>query len=175
MQGLTKKAVSILLSVIMIFSPLTVLDSFAEDNFVAVVKYGSSAKWYNDFSEAINQQNNWFPGSTLQLLADVEVTSSIELVSGARTLDLNGHGIRAAGDESFSVININWVGDLTLIDSDSTLPHRYTLDSSSLATVNDNAEGTEGEDYLLSPAVISPAARVTAHAVAALIIAAHSQ
>ena len=147
MQGLTKKAVSILLSVIMIFSPLTVLDSFAEDNYVAVVKYGSSAKWYNDFSEAINQQNNWFPGSTLQLLADVEVTSSIGLVSGARTLDLNGHGIRAAGDGSFSVININGEGDFTLIDSDSTLPHRYTLDSNSLATVNDNAEGTEGEDY----------------------------
>ena len=96
---------------------------------------------YTDFNTALA---NWTSGSTLTLLGDVTTSSTIS-VSGTKTLDLNGYGIRMTG--SGSVISVGNGAYLTLNDSDTSKTHKYTVSSpksngSGLATVDDT-NGTQ--------------------------------
>ncbi|MCR5123419.1 MAG: hypothetical protein K6B74_13485 [Ruminococcus sp.] len=60
---------------------------------VAGVTSGETTTNYADFAEALEA---WTADSTLTLLEDVEITSTIN-VSASKTLDLNGHGIKMTG------------------------------------------------------------------------------
>ena len=143
-----KKYISILLSLIMLISPINTISAFA-DSYVASITDGGATVYYNSFSEAVDK-SNWVAGSTLTLHSDVEVSYMIVLGSGARTLDLNGCGIRStisAGEYYKKLFYINGEGSsLTVNDSGST-KHKYTVGSNGRATVDDSLEGTEGVDY----------------------------
>ena len=86
-----------------------------------------------------------------RLTADVTIDSTWIVPEGETTLDLDGHGIRYAGDDYGSVIMIYNDAALTLTDSGSDVTHCYTVlsegEDAGLATVNDTVTGTEGTDY----------------------------
>ena len=100
---------------------------------------------FGSITNAVKAEN-WTEGSTLTLLADIDITESVNVPAGAHTVDLNGYGIRAAGSSDFAIIKIPSGASLTMNDSGST-EHRYTVDENGLATVDDSLQGTEGEDY----------------------------
>lgn len=105
----------------------------------ASVTSGDTTTNYTDLSAALN---GWTDDATLMLLSDVTTSSTIS-VSGTKTLDLNGHGIKytcGAGKTS-SVITVGNGANLTLNDSGSTT-HYYTVDGDGLATVNDSGAQT---------------------------------
>lgn len=129
----------------------------SEKGYVASVDNGSTVTYYNNFSDALS---NWGNNCTLKLLADVEISSTIN-VSNTRTLDLNGFGIKMlssiyGGAESpGSVFLLNTAGAyLTIRDSNPTTTHYYTIASAAtngagLAKVVDqaiynSASGTKG-------------------------------
>lgn len=92
---------------------------------------------YATFADAVAA---WTSGTTLQLLADVEVSSSIVLDSkGSISLDLNGYGIKYTGSVG-SVFELAST-QLTLSDSNPTASHKYTVanavEGAGLATIND--------------------------------------
>lgn len=110
-------------------------------------------------------------GSTLKLLSDAKVSSTIELTGSEKVLDLNGHGLIYTGptgttDRFKSVLRSET--DLEIKDSSPDVEHKYTITAYSdksngagLATVNDNATGenvktftggyiTGGKGYLFS-------------------------
>ena len=140
-----KKAISILLAMLMVLSPLTGSMAYAENPYEASVTSGSTTQYYESFEVAASPEH-WFEGSTLNLLGDIDTTQSVLVENGAHTLNLNGFGLRAASDTNFSVITVSATAELTVVNTDNT-EHRYTVDSNLLATVNDDATGTEGEDY----------------------------
>ena len=118
---------------------------FREAHYVAQITKGETTEYYEDITEAVKAEN-WTEGSTLTLLADIDITESVNVPAGAHTIDLNGFGIRAAGSSDFAIIKIPSGASLTMNDSGST-EHRYTVDENGLATVDDSLQGTEGEDY----------------------------
>ena len=67
-----------------------------------------------DFNAALAQ---WTSGSTLALLKDASVSSSLS-VSGERTLDLNGRAIKASGS-GYSVITVGSGATLTISDNET--------------------------------------------------------
>jgi hypothetical protein len=113
--------------------------TFTELNPVAKV----NETYYESLDEAVDF---WSEGSTLTLLEDIDVTHTINVPSGAHTIDLNGFGLRAAGSRNFTVLAIPSDASLTMNDSGSA-EHRYTIGANCVATVNDSLEGTEGEGY----------------------------
>ncbi|MED9969502.1 MAG: right-handed parallel beta-helix repeat-containing protein, partial [Ruminococcus sp.] len=80
---------------------------------VASVTVGETTIEYASFAEALNA---WTNGSTLTLLADVSTSSTVG-VSGTKTLDLNGYGIKTTGGVA---ITVNDGADLTMKDSAPT-------------------------------------------------------
>ncbi|MBR4241272.1 MAG: hypothetical protein IKR97_03520, partial [Eubacterium sp.] len=134
-----KRLISVMLSVLLMLSPLNVLTAYAESSFDAAIYNGINTINYPDLSVAV-MSDYWTEGSTLTIMRDVEVNESIVVPSGTHTLDLNGFGIRAAGSRDFSIITVPSGSELILNDSGSA-EHKYTLDENSLATVNDSAEG----------------------------------
>ena len=103
---------------------------------VASITSGSSVNEYSSFTEALN---NWSADSTLKLLNDVEITSTVT-VSGTKTLDINGYGIKMTG--SSGVIRIPSGADLTVIDSGATdTTHYYYIDSSTNLAVLAETQG----------------------------------
>lgn len=80
----------------------------------ASVISGDTTTNYNAFSDALGA---WTVGSTLKLTADVTTGSTITVPSGAHTLDLNGHTIKA-GSSGYSVITVG-SGSNTIIDDTS--------------------------------------------------------
>ena len=80
---------------------------------VASVINGDTTTSYGSLSDAVNA---WTAGSTLKLLADVTTNSTITVPSGAHTLDLNGHTLRA-GSAGYSVITVGSGADLTIDDT----------------------------------------------------------
>ncbi|MBQ7671156.1 MAG: hypothetical protein IJS45_10630 [Clostridia bacterium] len=80
----------------------------------ASVISGDTTTNYNAFSDALGA---WTVGSTLKLTADVTTSGTVTVPSGEHTLDLNGHGIKAAS-AGFSVITVGSDADLTIVDSD---------------------------------------------------------
>ena len=122
-----------------------------------VTTSGNETTQYTTFSAALN---NWGANCTLKLLANVEISSTIN-VSNTRTLDLNGFGIKMlssiyGGAESpGSVFLLNTTDAyLTIQDSNPTTTHYYTItdaatNGAGLAKVVDQATynsalGTKG-------------------------------
>ncbi|MBR3149954.1 MAG: hypothetical protein IKF64_07270 [Eubacterium sp.] len=133
-----KAYISIMLSVLMMISPLNVLTAYADSTFDAKIYNGIKDIFYPSISVAV-MSDYWTENSTLTLLRDIDVSESIVVPSGRHILDLNGFGLRASGSD-YSVITIPSGSELILNDSGSA-EHKYTLDENSLATVNDSAEG----------------------------------
>ena len=103
---------------------------------VARVTSGETTTYYGTLSDAVSA---WTDNSTLTLLKDVTTASTIS-VTGTKTLDLNGHGIKMTG--SGSVISVGSGANLTLNDSNTTAVHKYSISNptsngAGLATVND--------------------------------------
>ena len=73
-----------------------------------VAKVGDTE--YSDFSSAIN---NWYDGTTLTLLADVERTSSITISNKSVVFDLNGHTYTS----SWNIFTVNSGAALTITDT----------------------------------------------------------
>ena len=124
---------------------------------VASVTVGETTTNYSTFSSALSA---WVNNSTLKLLADVEISSTIN-VSNTRTLDLNGFGIKMLSSiyggaaSPGSVFLLNTTGAyLTILDSNPTTTHYYTItdaatNGAGLAKVVDQATynsalGTKG-------------------------------
>lgn len=106
--------------------------TFTAVPFVASVttSNGTTTK-YADFETALNA---WTDGSTLTLLADVTMNSTIT-VSGTRTLDLNGYGITKSGQGRLFKVD----GNLTINDSNPTRStHNYSVDNTGLASLDNN-------------------------------------
>ena len=106
------------------------------DSPAASIINGETTTKYPSFSDALS---NWSAGSTLKLLKDATTNSTIT-VSGTKTLDLNGHGIRRTG--TGSVIKVNEQSTLNLKDSDTSKEHKYKTSSpagngAGFATVDD--------------------------------------
>ena len=109
--------------------------AWAEANVAKVTTSGSDV-YYTDFVTALAA---WENNSTLTLLADVTHNAIIDLTSGTRTIDLNGHGIRHTGTQGiFCVVNGS---TLTLEDSDPTTTHKFSVDENGFATL-DEENGT---------------------------------
>ena len=72
------------------------------------------------------------------LTQDVTIGSTWNVPTGETNLCLNGHGIRYSGSDKASVITVGDGVTLNLYDCGTT-EHKYTVDSSGLATVNDSA------------------------------------
>ena len=106
--------------------------------FVASVTAGGTTTKYTDFGTAVS---NWTDGSTLTLLADVQINSTID-VTGTKTLDLNGYGITKSGKGRVFKID----GNLTINDSHPTRStHKYTVDETGLAALdNDGTQSFQG-------------------------------
>ena len=68
---------------------------------------------YATFGDALAA---WTEGSTLKLLSDVTMSSTITIPTGEHTLDLNGRSIKA-GSTGYSVITIGSGAELTIDDS----------------------------------------------------------
>ena len=93
----------------------------------ASVTSGDTTTEYAAFSDAVNEWNNAVNDATLKLLSDVTTGSTIS-VSGTKTLDLNGHGIKATGT-GYSVITVGSGANLTLNDSRPTeTTHYFTVE-----------------------------------------------
>ena len=124
---------------------------------VASVTVGETTTNYSTFASALSA---WVNNSTLKLLADVEISSTIN-VSNTRTLDLNGFGIKMLSSiyggaaSPGSVFLLNTTGAyLTILDSNPTTTHYYTItdaatNGAGLAKVVDQATynsalGTKG-------------------------------
>ena len=73
-----------------------------------VAKVGDTE--YTDFSAAIS---NWYDGTTLTLLADVERTSSITISNKSVVFDLNGY----AYTSSCNIFTVNSGASLTITDT----------------------------------------------------------
>ena len=112
---------------------------------VARVNYGQTTTEYIVFSEAVSAWNSAESGAALTLLADVTTANTIS-VTGTKTLDLNGYGIKMAG--SGRVLNVSGGANLTLEDSTPDSTHKYTIASpksngAGLAVVDDRNGSTE--------------------------------
>lgn len=108
--------------------------SFINSNTVAVVNVNDVKTYYTDFNAAISA---WADGSTLKLLKDVTISSTIVVDNGTKTLDLNGHGIKKTGTgRVFTVIN---KATFNITDGNPQAVHKFTV-SNGLATVNDDLQ-----------------------------------
>ncbi len=105
------------------------------DNVAKVTTSGTDV-YYTDFAAA---RDAWVDGTTLTLLADITTDEYFHYTSGARTLDLNGHGIRYTGEQGVFCI-ANGAG-MTLNDSDPTTTHKFSVDENGFATL-DEENGT---------------------------------
>ncbi len=80
---------------------------------VASIISGDTTMKYSTLAEAVDA---WTVGSTLRLLADVTTDSTVTVPSGAYTLDLNGHTLKAASS-GYSVVTVGSDSVLTIDDS----------------------------------------------------------
>ena len=97
---------------------------------------------YATFSEALAA---WEANSTLTLLADVTISSRID-ISNTRTLDLNGYGIKMTGYDCIFCVQVG--GNLTMIDSNPTRSTRAYNVSSYMATLADGGAYSFQGGYL---------------------------
>lgn len=75
--------------------------TFIMGNEVARVTVDGTSTYYTSFADALEA---WVSGSTLTLLADVEITERI-LIYDTRTIDLNGYGIKRIGNDQVFAID----------------------------------------------------------------------
>ena len=89
--------------------------TFIMGNEVARVTVDGTSTYYTSFADALAA---WVSGSTLTLLADVEITERI-LIYDTRTIDLNGYGIKRIGnDQVFAIDTAD--ASLTINDGEPT-------------------------------------------------------
>ena len=69
---------------------------------VATVTTGGTSTDYSDFAAAVSAWNSAESGATLKLRSDVTTASTVN-VSGTKTLDLNGYGIKMLGASDSTV------------------------------------------------------------------------
>lgn len=102
---------------------------------VARVTDGSTTTNYTTFSEAVTAWNGAASGAELELLANVETSSTIQ-VSDTKTLDLNGYGITKTGGD-----NVIWItgGNLTVNDSNTTTTHYFNVQDGMAVDINDTS------------------------------------
>ena len=91
----------------------------------ASVIRGETTTDYSAISDAVSS-TNWTAGSTLKLLGDVTISSTITVPEGEHTLDLNGHTLTGSGVEN--VIRVGSGCTLTVCDSGTsgTITGGYT-------------------------------------------------
>ena len=96
-------------------SKLSSEDMEAEPKIKPIIRIDSEKRieYYDDFAKA-SEESNWVDGSTITLLEDVSCDANI-VVSGKKTLDLNGHKLTMlnGGGTAFTVKG----GSLTVQDS----------------------------------------------------------
>jgi len=98
---------------------------------------GETTTDYVSVSDAVSA---WTAGSTLKLLDDVSIDTTITVPSGEHTLDLNGHGILMTGNAR--VLTINQNASLELNDSDPDRVHYITLSNYRGTAVSDSGEAS---------------------------------
>ncbi|MCR5607934.1 MAG: hypothetical protein K6G26_02595 [Lachnospiraceae bacterium] len=132
--------IQLIIALIINMIPFTQNSAFASE-FVASVTANNNTTNYTSFSEAISA---WTGGSTLKLLADVELSSKVN-VTGNRTLDLNGYGIKVTAASNSFVIEKN--GKITIKDDDTSgRIHYITLDNYRGVAVSDTGNETKVVD-----------------------------
>lgn len=121
---LKKRILSVLLTVIMVFS-MVPLSVFAAGGVAEVITANGGTTTYNVYADAVKYANEY--GGTLKLLDDITIPYSenlddIPFITGEFTLDLNGKNINEVGvgsvalDEEGEVIE-GTPGTLTVTDS----------------------------------------------------------
>ena len=127
-----------ILAVMVILLPVEIVASGASaSNPVGSGVAEVNGTGYGSFDEAFSA---WSAGSTLKLMSDVTVSSTITVSSGEHTLDLNGHGIKMTGDGA--VIKVIGGSTLNMNDSDTGATHKFDVpDGAGVATLNE-ASGT---------------------------------
>lgn len=103
---------------------------------------GENSSSYNDFYTAISAWRDAAAGAQLILQKDVKIVNATDkgtiVISGEKTLDLNGHGIIVERWNYIKAIEIPSDASLTLKDgSDGSIVHKYITDTSGWANVND--------------------------------------
>lgn len=126
---LGKRILSVLLTVIMVFS-MVPLSVFAADGAVAEVTIGSTTTPYSDLASAFSAAQYASGSATVKLLDDVDSfaagnlrTDGVQLSSGDVTLDLNGHYIERYNNAAGTNVNkkavfyVTGSAKLTVMDS----------------------------------------------------------
>ena len=90
---------------------------------------------YEAFSDAVT---SGVDGSTLTLLQDVEVASTINVPSGDHTLDLNGRGLKYTANE-YMAIMVDGGGNLIVEDSNPTTTHYFSVSDGFATNINDES------------------------------------
>ena len=112
---------------------MLVTGAFNEDNFVVVYADGHThnsitfEEWTS--ADSLPDSGNYY------LTQDVTISSTWKPATGTR-LCLNGHAIKREGDGN--VIEVKQAGALYIYDCDHETEHKYTIDESGLAIVDDS-------------------------------------
>ena len=121
-----KRILSILLALCMLrcLVPVSALADDTALRSVAVQSIGSNeAEVELDLYEKMTAQV-----SVIKLISDIELSGSLR-VDYAVTIDLNGHVLKMGDIGDGSVIKIESIGDLTIIDSRPDAEHRFNSDN----------------------------------------------
>ena len=102
---------------------------------------GAAANGAVEVSKASELFTDVANGGEIKLMADITIDAS--LVTGeAVTLDLNGHVLKYENDQTLgSVIKVSESGNLTIKDSNPTVPYKFMPNSDGLWVLDEN--GTE--------------------------------
>lgn len=133
-----RKLTSWLLTLVMIFTfmPVMTLQARADTEPVATVTVDSTTTEYDNFSDAVEAWSEATEDPVLTLKKHIETDSTI-MLTGTKTLDLNGYGIMYVGHANAGVIQIN-NGNLWIKDSRSTVFNYIDLNGYRGVSVNDN-------------------------------------
>lgn len=133
-----RKLTSWFLTLVMIFTfmPVMTLQARADTEPVATVTVDSTTTEYDNFSEAISAWTAATEDPVLTLKKHIQTDSTI-MLTGTKTLDLNGYGIMYVGHANAGVIQIN-NGNLWIKDSRSTVFNYIDLNDYRGFSVSDN-------------------------------------
>ena len=101
------------------------------------VEKDGKVKYFENIDIA-SDSSNWVEGSTLKLMADVSISSTITVPSGKHTLDLNGHGLKMTNSGSIFIVDSGTT--LNLEDSNKDETHKFDVpEGAGLATLNESS------------------------------------
>ena len=120
--------------------------TIAPASSVASVTSGSTTTNYSTFTDAVSAWKSAAANATLTLLSDVAMSSTIN-VTGAKTLDLNGYGIKMSGNSRVFLLNNG--GSLIINDSAPTRStHKFTVSANGLAALDENGNQSFQGGYI---------------------------